>query len=109
MACKESWITKYYDEPLKEYENQPKKNDKSEHYSGYNIYSQKKCTCCACSCYCCCNYDCDSCCESFCFCCPDSCNCYHFREFLGGVFACIIIFCFIIIIIGYIMSLFPQN
>ena len=57
MECKKSWIDKYYEEPLKEYENSP-----------------KECVCCGGPCGdCCCNYDCDGPCERCCCCCGIKC------------------------------------
>ena len=69
MACKQSWINKYYEEPLKEFENPTKIEEKKEEkketnylHSNRNLYyreHEKECNCCACTCGCCCECDCD--------------------------------------------------
>ena len=120
MACNQSWIDKYYFEPLKEYENQQKVEIKEEkeikEYKNlykniyinniYNRKMEKECRCCFTTCRCCCECDCDGYCERCCCCCgchcpyisvcgnsicPDRCSCYCVREFFSGMLACIII------------------
>ena len=115
MVCKQSWINKYYEEPIKEYEEYKKKieteNEKKEskpnYFNYHSPFSQKQCTCCACSCDCCCNYDCDACCEENCcccgipcpsiyccdsnICCGSECSCYCCREATAVVFWTIVI------------------
>ena len=115
MVCKQSWINKYFEEPIKEYEEYEKKieteNEKKEskpnYFNYHSPYFQKQCTCCACSCDCCCNYDCDACCEENCcccgipcpsiyccdsnICCGSECSCYCCREATAVVFWTIVI------------------
>ena len=114
MICKQSWINKYYEEPLKEYENPTKTEEKKEEkketkksnysHSNRHLYyreHEKECHCCACTCGCCCECDCDGECERNCCCCgykcpyisccgnnicPDQCSCYCFRESMAVVF-----------------------
>ena len=62
MVCKQSWIDKYYEEPMKEYEDYEKKIEAEEKNIYKRIY-KNGCTCCACTCDCCCQCDCDACCE----------------------------------------------
>ena len=122
MACKQSWINKYYEEPLKEFENPTKIEEKKEEkketnylHSNRNLYyreHEKECNCCACTCGCCCECDCDGACERCCCCCgykcpyisccgnnicPHECSCYCFRESLAVVF-------WIIVFIGCVFS-----
>lgn len=102
MVCKQSWINKYYEEPLKEYEEQSKKEKEENKETKYSHYFKNECTCCACSCDCCCNYNCDACVEETCcccgcrcpgiyicgsnLCCGEKCSCYCCREATGVIF-----------------------
>ena len=120
MACKQSWIDKYYEEPLKEYENSPKEEKKGEKKSPQsNFYYgyPKECVCCGCTCGdCCCNYDCDGPCERCCCCCgikcprieicdsnicPDETSCRCFSNALAVIFWTLVFgSCFISCILG---------
>ena len=93
MVCKQSWIDKYYEEPLKEYENPPeeekeeKKEKKDSYYPLGLRYRQQECTCCGCTCDCCCNYDCDEPFERNCICCRSGrCTCRRFSDTLAIIF-----------------------
>lgn len=115
MVCKQSWIDKYYEEPIKDYEEYEKKEEnkketkeqKPYYFNYYAQFSQKECRCCACSCDCCCNYDCDACCEETCcccgcpcpridccgsnLCCGSECSCYCCREATAVIFWTVVI------------------
>ncbi len=128
MACKQSWIDKYYSEPLKEYENSSKEEKKEINELNYlfneNIFNWKKkkeCRCCFTSCPCCFNCDVDEYCENCCCCCgyqcpyiticsynicPDECSCYCCREFVTGILGCCFCMIFFSPFILYFISFF---
>ena len=104
MACNESWINKYYDQPLQEYEEQ--QNQKPVII---NVESSNKCCKldCDCDCECCDPYYCCYLCNCDCCGCRDGgCSCYCCRECLGATVGIIICILVVLGFIGYIISLF---
>ena len=102
MACNESWINKYYDQPLQEYEEQ--KNQKP---ITVNVESSNKCCKLKCDCECCDPLYCCYLCGCDCCTCRDSgCSCYCCRECIGATVGIIIGILFVVGLIGYIVSLF---
>ena len=120
MFCKQSWIDKYYEEPLKEYENPPPTNENMNLENNNN----NKIHICPKSCESICKIDCSTARCSGCYCpriyicgysfcptqlscdCCDCCCCIH--SFFLGIGICILVTFVLFIAVIYIMDMIEE-